>query len=1013
MKMSIFTRFLVATLLPMVVVSFLVVLSISGIISLNSSGFAKAFTEHISREAGGNIAHTLENMSTALQFASAGLASIDYRAPDAARRTGNIMRILLNSTPVFHRARLAFKPGILSEDRYYVTLGRNDNAPREHPHDLADDPEHPELSLCYSPPFPSGKVLVNVMEKGGDAGGGAPLPAGAMTYPIVLNGEVVGCIGLDILYRDILRPLASHYGRDRKFVILSQDGAILYSHPRPAGDGPSEEFLFPGRERLVEAMRRDQTFLGGEYSPFRDRNSLIGLHPIHVNGGQILYLYMDIPAEDLDAANLSLFRNIVAITALGLLLLALCVLFATRHIAKPLRQLTTNFDKAARGELDLAFGRDDPAPTNVVELDSLQTSLRTMLDQKARLHELDLKAAQAEVEKEKILAAAQTKERFFANMSHEIRTPMNAILGLAELLLHDEEMNTRQRKRINDIKMSCESLLGIINDILDLSKLESGKMPLNPVHFDLKAMMDHIVSMVGCLAEAKGLAFHYEAEGDIPPCLFADDIRLRQILLNLLSNAIKFTAKGFVILNLIAEGEFLIFSVGDTGTGIRSDSLAQIFEPFLRAGSAESRHIQGTGLGLSICKHLVDLMGGKIGVESQHGVGSVFSVTVPMVAGDPAKLEPVANARETRFRETARVLIVDDNEINLNVAFGLLKALHGIVADLAQSGREALRMLEETGYDLIFMDHRMPEMDGVETVKRIRAMGGGNAEVPIIALTANAATDAREMFRANGMNDFLVKPIRKAELEAMLVRWLPEEKRIRPEDGETPTRETRLADRSWMLTKLAGTDLLNIAAGLDAVEGQRDVYEHSLWLLHGKLPRMIRLLGELLDQGDTRTFSIHVHGMKGSLAAIGAFALSDAAGDLEAAASSANLQYCKDVLPSFIRQMRDLDSELATILAENSPAGGKPAGNDDALADKARKLRAALAEYDYDAIGEAMRDLLSLSYGSETDALLAKVRAHVDVFEYDAALQLLTSSFPRLFTGMTRRLTAPAQPPRG
>ncbi|MDR1487509.1 MAG: response regulator [Deltaproteobacteria bacterium] len=368
-------------------------------------------------------------------------------------------------------------------------------------------------------------------------------------------------------------------------------------------------------------------------------------------------------------------------------------------------------------------------------------------------------------------SAYQSKTQFLSMMSHEIRTPMNAIIGISEILITDKTLSEGAKSYVNDIKTAGTALLSIINDILDLSKLELGKMTLLEVDFSLLRLTDSVMSMAKFLAGDKGLTIKEEKIGDLPAYLKGDDVRIRQVLLNIIGNAVKFTAKGSIILKVWADEKSVYFEISDTGIGIESKDLLHLFEPFKQLDSAKNRHIKGTGLGLSISKYLIELMSGSIEVESVYGEGSAFRVIIPRVEGKKPVQVGVA-AEGVNFGGSVLALVVDDNELNLTVASGLLR-LHGIKCDKASSGKKALELLREKKYQLVFMDQMMPEMDGVETTAHIRAMGGRMNDIPIIALTANAMSGARETLMAAGMNDFLAKPIQRQELTSILSKWVP------------------------------------------------------------------------------------------------------------------------------------------------------------------------------------------------------------------------------------------------
>ncbi len=403
--------------------------------------------------------------------------------------------------------------------------------------------------------------------------------------------------------------------------------------------------------------------------------------------------------------------------------------------------------------------------------------------------------------------ANHSKSEFLANMSHEIRTPINAVLGMNEMILRESD-NDKITSYARNVESSGKNLLSIINDILDFSKIEAGHMEIVENNYKLSKLLNDLNSMIRFRAEKKGLEFDIYVDKDLPDELYGDEVRIRQVVTNLLTNSVKYTPEGNVSLTVegfrrddnteegsieLTDDELLLtFAVSDTGIGIREEDKERLFSQFERVDMDQTRTIEGTGLGLAITYDLTAMMGGRIDVSSSYGVGSTFTVKIPQkVIGDEPigdysvetpEAEEIENYKESFTAPGAKILVVDDTALNLLVFRELLKKTE-VQIDTARSAGEAVRLTMDTAYDVIFMDQRMPHTDGIQAMHMIREQhGGSNRETPIICLTADAVSGARERYIAAGFVDYLTKPVESEKLERMLCRYLPEDKVIRGEN---------------------------------------------------------------------------------------------------------------------------------------------------------------------------------------------------------------------------------------
>ena len=393
-------------------------------------------------------------------------------------------------------------------------------------------------------------------------------------------------------------------------------------------------------------------------------------------------------------------------------------------------------------------------------------------------------------QKKEIEELNQMQNRFFSSMSHEIRTPINTIIGLNEMILR-EDVSDEVAADARSIQGASKMLLTLINDILDMSKIESGKMDIVPVTYDVGAMLSDIVNMIWVRTKEKGLEFHVDVDQAMPSQLYGDEVRIKQILINVLNNAVKYTSEGSVTLSIQCKRQEnghaqISYSVTDTGIGIKKENIPFLFNAFKRIDEEKNRYIEGTGLGLSIVKQLVELMDGEIAVNSVYTKGSTFVITLPQGIVDKKELGELnletrhaLNARQ-HYKQSfeapkAHVLIVDDNETNLMVAEKLLRDTK-VKIETVTSGGECLKKTLQNRYDVIFMDHLMPEMDGIECLHAIRTQTGGlNQDTHVVILTANAGGENQALYRREGFDGYLLKPVSGIQLETELLRHLPNE----------------------------------------------------------------------------------------------------------------------------------------------------------------------------------------------------------------------------------------------
>ena len=650
-------------------------------------------------------------------------------------------------------------------------------------------------------------------------------------------------------------------------------------------------------------------------------------------------------------------------------------------------------------------------------------------------------------------AANQAKSRFLSNMSHEIRTPINAVLGMDEMILR-ETTEDNVALYAEELRSAGSSLLGLVNDVLDFSKIEAGKMEIIPVEYDPASTLNDLVNMIRKRAQDKGLKLIVHADPEIPHVLVGDEIRIKQVVTNLLTNAVKYTKVGSVTMTVTStklddHHVSLMFSVKDTGIGIKKEDLKKLFTPFERIEEKRNRTIEGTGLGMNITKRLLAMMGTKLSVESVYGEGSDFSFRLKQKVVDWTPIRNFAEAlkqsqlnrkvyHEKFIAPEAHVLVTDDTEMNLTVIRNLLKRTR-VQLDTALSGAQTLEMTREKKYDLIFLDHRMPGMDGVETLHAMREDSLNlNRETKAVALTANGVTGAREEYLKAGFDDYLSKPVNGDKLELCMMNLLPQEKVLKYSEDMSEEERAKFAaadaesakEARQVRRKPGGPDgakagdenaldfpadgegapvipaWLQRSQAIDTREGVRYCGSEENYLAALKDYIMAAddqygLIAQYFASKDWKNYTIKVHALKSSSKLIGAKDLSELAAQLEHAGDAGDTETIAKRTPDLLQMYGNLLEFLFPLVKDEVEQQEKPDAeedtrpeiSDDDLKDAQDAIRDCAAVFDADGLQDVLQELQAYRLPEDAAGTVREIESALAKADWDRISEL-TETLP-------------------
>ena len=690
------------------------------------------------------------------------------------------------------------------------------------------------------------------------------------------------------------------------------------------------------------------------------------------------------------------------------ILTTLLINFIVNRIIRPVNIISQTTNRLARGELyiDIPYYSNNELGILADNIRKMTSQLKEYIEYISEQTKKERAAKEAALTESQINAAAsQAKSAFLANMSHEIRTPINAVLGMNEMILRESKDKTILGYSTN-IKIAGTSLLSIVNDVLDFSKIEAGKMELIPDNYEVSSLIIDLMNMTRERAQKKGLKYNLNINSTLPKTLYGDSIRIKQCILNLLTNAIKYTKEGSITFSIdytkkSEDTILLTVHVKDTGCGIKKEDMEKLFAPFERIEEEKNRTIEGSGLGMSIVRRLLDMMKSQLEVQSTYGEGSDFAFTIEQQVTDwtPAgdlneayeeSISLMANYKETLFAPKARLLFVDDTAMNLDVIKGLLKNT-GMTVDTCLSGKEALEAVRKNTYDILFIDHRMPEMDGIETLHAMKELIGNLCiEKPCIALTANAISGVKKMYLNEGFDDYLSKPVNPAKLEEMIRKHLPQdyiEENAGAMNGDSS--DSAVPSPSAFLTKIQQIAELDATSALTNC-GSEELLQSTIAKYHASINEKALELQQYFEAEDWENYGIKVHALKSTSRLIGAMELSKLAEHLEECTNNNTVSEIQNNHKTLLDMYLAFRHILEPLLESEKEDTDKPEISPEELSAKLKQMADCADTFDIDGLDSLISELTSVKLPLDFSQKFDKIRTSIENVDFKELRILLT-----------------------